>query len=77
LADKLARLELEFQNELKKDKRVAEKSFMVRTCQELRAADPTLKSDMYWIDPDGQGVGDDPIRVHCDMATGKEKSAEC
>jgi thiamine kinase-like enzyme len=25
---------------------------------------------MYWIDPDGQGVGDDAIFVHCDMTTG-------
>ncbi|EFX87112.1 hypothetical protein DAPPUDRAFT_312655 [Daphnia pulex] len=25
---------------------------------------------MYWIDPDGQGVGDAPIYVYCDMAKG-------
>ncbi|KAK4011383.1 hypothetical protein OUZ56_020497 [Daphnia magna] len=25
---------------------------------------------MYWIDPDGQGVGDDPIYVFCNMTTG-------
>ena len=30
-----------------------------RTCRELRASDPTLTSGMHWIDPDGQGVGDD------------------
>ena len=42
-----------------------------RTCRELRAADPTLTSGMHWIDPDGQGVGDDPIYVYCNMATGK------
>ena len=41
-----------------------------RTCRELRAADPSLSSGMHWIDPDGQGVGDDPIYVYCDMATG-------
>jgi hypothetical protein len=28
----------------------------------------------YWIDPDGQGVGDDPIFVYCDMATGTKKA---
>ena len=41
-----------------------------RTCKELHQADPSLNSGMYWIDPDGQGVGDDPIYVHCDMTTG-------
>ena len=41
-----------------------------RTCRELRALDPTLTSGMHWIDPDGQGVGDDPIYVLCDMVTG-------
>ncbi|EFX85587.1 hypothetical protein DAPPUDRAFT_237752 [Daphnia pulex] len=25
---------------------------------------------MYWIDPDGQDVGDDPIEVQCDMTSG-------
>jgi hypothetical protein len=25
---------------------------------------------MQWIDPDGQGIGDDPIYVYCDMTTG-------
>ena len=42
-----------------------------RTCRELRASDPTLTSGMHWIDPDGQAVGDDPIYVYCNMATGK------
>ena len=42
-----------------------------RTCRELRSSDPTLTSGMHWIDPDGQGVGDDPIYVYCNMATGK------
>jgi hypothetical protein len=28
---------------------------------------------MYWIDPDGEGVGDDPIYVSCDMATGTKR----
>ena len=41
-----------------------------RTCRELRASDPTLTSGMHWIDPDGQGVGDDPIYVYCDMTKG-------
>lgn len=46
---------------------------MVRTCRELRATDPTLTSGMYWIDPDGQGVGEDPINVYCDMTTGRKE----
>ena len=47
------------------------KSGTSRTCRELHAADPTLPSGMQWIDPDGQGVGDSPIYVYCDMKTGK------
>ena len=42
-----------------------------RTCRELRAANPSLASGMQFIDPDGQGIGDDPIFVFCDMSTGK------
>ena len=41
-----------------------------RTCHETRLSDLTLGSGMYWIDPDGQGMGDDPIYVYCDMETG-------
>ena len=44
-----------------------------RTCHDVRTADPSLISGMYWIDPDGQGVGDDPISVYCNMLTGKRK----
>ena len=47
-----------------------EKSGIPRTCQELRAANPSLPSGMQWIDPDGQGIGDDPIYVYCDMTSG-------
>ncbi len=41
-----------------------------RTCRELRASNPSFASGMQWIDPDGQGIGDDPIYVYCDMSTG-------
>jgi hypothetical protein len=44
---------------------------MPRTCRETRLSNPALASGMYWIDPDGQGVGDDPISVYCDMTSGK------
>jgi hypothetical protein len=66
-------LEIAFQNEIKINRKVAGKSAMVRTCRELRATDPTLTSGMYWIDPDGQGVGEDPINVYCDMTTGRKE----
>jgi hypothetical protein len=47
------------------------KSGIPRTCRELRATNPSLASGMQFIDPDGQGLGDDPIYVFCDMATGE------
>ena len=51
------------------------KSGTPRTCRELRAIDPSLPSGMHWIDPDGSGVGDDPIYVYCNMISGlKNKS---
>lgn len=43
---------------------------MARTCAELRAADPSVSSGLHLIDPDGQGVGDSPISVYCNMTTG-------
>jgi hypothetical protein len=47
------------------------KSIIPRTCHEAILGDPTLNSGMHWIDPDGQGVGDDPIYVYCDMTSGR------
>ena len=46
------------------------KSIMPRTCHEAKLGDPSIKSGMQWIDPDGQGIGDDPIYVYCDMSSG-------
>jgi hypothetical protein len=68
LAEKVSRLEM--RNERETSRQLAVRSAILRTCQEIRAADPSASSGMYWIDPDGQGVGDDPIYVHCDMASG-------
>lgn len=48
--------------------------FVRRSCQEILSFNPTLPSGLYWIDPDGQGVGDAPLVVHCDMATGSSFS---
>ena len=44
-----------------------------RSCHEMFAADRSLMSGYYWIDPDGYGAGDDPIQVYCDKKTGKYK----
>ena len=41
-----------------------------KTCLEALTEDPSLESGMFLIDPDGQGRGDDPIYVYCNMATG-------
>ena len=44
-----------------------------KTCAEMHKSSPCLKSGMFWIDPDGHGVGDGPIRVYCNMTDGKMK----
>ncbi len=84
MAEKVARLELALHNEREINSRLAKKNVnaietqsaarnsIPRTCREARLADPTLTSGMHWIDPDGQGVGDDPIYVYCNMTTGKK-----
>ncbi|XP_057370157.1 uncharacterized protein LOC130691260 [Daphnia carinata] len=41
-----------------------------KTCLEALTSDPSLESGMYWIDPDGQGRGDNPIYVYCNMTSG-------
>ena len=51
-------------------KQVGQRNAIFRKCRELHQTDPSLNSGMYWIDPDGQGIGDDPIYVECDMTTG-------
>ena len=49
-------------------------STVYRTCQELRSNDPLLPSGIHPIDPDGQGAGDGPIYVYCNMTTGERIS---
>ncbi len=71
LEEKVLKLELELlATKERKTSQLGTMNAMYRTCSEARAADPSLTMGMYWIDPDGQGVGDDPIHVFCDMATG-------
>lgn len=42
-----------------------------RTCFDLRKADSKLPSGLYWIDPDGEKIGEQPIQVFCNMTSGK------
>jgi hypothetical protein len=76
LVEKFARMEsvlAEMQNEQKTSSSTSSSvrgASIPRTCKEAQSGDPTLSSGMYWIDPDGQGIGDSPIYVYCDMAKG-------
>lgn len=47
------------------------KDFPARTCYDLKAYYPELKSDYYWIDPN-RGCKDDAIRVHCNFTINEE-----
>lgn len=38
-----------------------------KTCQTLLTTNPGLKSDVYWLDPDGVNVGVDAFQVYCNM----------
>jgi acetyl-CoA carboxylase alpha subunit len=46
---------------------------ILRSCREIHESDSLLDSGNYWIDPDGQGIGDDAINVYCNMTTGRKK----
>jgi hypothetical protein len=80
LLEKVGRLELEIWKSTPgfeptgvdvDDRSDGKNSAILRTCLEIRETDPSLDSGMYWIDPDGQGVGDGAIYVFCDMTLGK------
>ena len=45
--------------------KVVSKGGIPRSCQDVRLADPSFPSDVYWSDPDGQDVGDDHIQAKC------------
>ncbi len=53
--------------------------FYPRTCKEARDSGlPEFQeSGMYWIDPDGLGIGDGVIYVYCDMSSGKHNKFLC
>nr|CAH0107150.1 unnamed protein product [Daphnia galeata] len=81
LAKEVSQLKLALENKTSSSKSVtslndvnslpsALKNIMPRTCHEAKLGDPSIKSGMQWIDPDGQGIGDDPIYVYCDMSSG-------
>ena len=40
-----------------------------RTCQTVRATNPTLATGLYWIDPDNDGNKTNAFQVYCDMTT--------
>ena len=45
------------------------RDFLPRSCYELKATNPSAQSGLYFIDPDGQINGDDPVQAYCDMDT--------
>ena len=46
-----------------------------KTCQDLiSTANSSLKSGMYFIDPDGENRGEPAFMVYCNMTTGKATS---
>jgi hypothetical protein len=51
-------------------KYLAIKNVLPKTCREARSENPFLNSGMYWIDPDGPGVGNASIYVFCNMTSG-------
>lgn len=61
-------------NGISQKNQTTKKNAILRTCSETLLYDPLLPSGLYWIDPDGQGFGDDPIQVYCDMTTGNNLS---
>ena len=46
------------------------RDFLPRSCYELKATNPSAQSGLFFIDPDGQINGDDPVQAYCDMDTG-------
>ena len=52
------------------DENLKQRLLYPKTCYDARASNPSLTSGMYWIDPDGQGRGDEPIYVYCNMSSG-------
>lgn len=73
LEEKVSRLEQELRSERETIQVLAAgNNNTPRTCHEIHDNDPSLTSGMYWIDPDGQGVGDDAIYVQCDMTSGTQ-----
>merc|ERR1712226_1013352 len=52
------------------------KDFPARTCFDLKAYHPELKSDFYWIDPN-RGCKEDAIRVHCNFTEEEDKITTC
>ena len=45
------------------------RNYMPRSCFEIKASNPNATTGLYFIDPDGQINGDDPVQAYCDMDT--------
>lgn len=58
-------------NTVTTNSKLAKENKILRTCQEIYKSDASLSSGYYLIDPDGQGTGDPPIYVYCDLTSGK------
>lgn len=79
LEEQVQRLELALSVKSVNNKLAPSTVFTPRSCQEARDSGlPEFKeSGMYWIDPDGLGIGVGPIYVFCNMATGKMSLKYC
>lgn len=73
LQEKIQQLESILHDNLKLPTANNKAIFSPRTCQEARDSGlPEFsESGMYYIDPDGVGIGDPSIYVYCDMKTGE------
>ena len=67
---KVEKLETELVNLKSNVESLLQNGIQFKSCEEMRRANPFLKSGFFWIDPDGHQIGDDPIHVYCDMTKG-------
>ena len=67
---KVEKLETELEDLRSNVESFLQNGIQFKSCVEMRQANPFLKSGFFWIDPDGHGIGDDPINVYCDMDKG-------
>jgi len=75
LEDQLEHISSSYQTQLSNDNKNdvagSGRDFLPRSCYEIKATNPSAQSGLYFIDPDGQINGDDPVQAYCDMDTSK------